>query len=410
MKVLIVDDDPDALYLLESVLKPAGFEVCTAEHGKQALDCLAEQNIDLIVSDILMPVMDGYQLLQICKQHERYRQIPFVIYSSIYTKDDDKVFAEKLGAARFLVKPQDQVELLIVVAGLMNEARGAGAVGTQPATCADDVYLREYNQRLVQKLEKTTSELDQTNRHLEQVLSDVRRLSAALLHSREDERNKMTYLLHEDLGQLLAVLSIHANRMIQQCGDKDFLASASTAMQIEELSKLLTGNLRSGLNNLKSGYYEQFGLKLSLQELCHSWQQVAHIAINLSVQDREDQWPEALKASAFHLIKDAMTNTVRHAKASEIRLSVGEVNGSLHINIEDNGCGFDEGAITPGLGLVAMRERTLAAHGCFTLRSSPGKGTTITIQLPLEPVPEEGRDHDAACPEAASPDAIGGIQ
>ncbi|NNE31923.1 MAG: response regulator, partial [Winogradskyella sp.] len=109
--VLIVDDIYENLYLLKVILEEAGYNVIEAKDGKEGLTKLGKHAVDAIVSDILMPVMDGYMFCQTCKKMEEFRDIPFLFYTSTYTEKLDEDFAIKLGADHFLRKPQDQEKI-----------------------------------------------------------------------------------------------------------------------------------------------------------------------------------------------------------------------------------------------------------------------------------------------------------
>lgn len=104
-RVLIVDDKPENQYLLHTILHSKGCVVVEARHGAEALVKARQTPPDLIISDLLMPVMDGYTLLRHWKSDERLKQIPFVVYTATYTEPKDEKLAMDLGADAFIIKP-----------------------------------------------------------------------------------------------------------------------------------------------------------------------------------------------------------------------------------------------------------------------------------------------------------------
>ncbi len=173
MNILIVDDNQANRYLLETLLPASGYRVRSASDGTEALERLSEQAFDLVVSDILMPRMDGFQLCRAVKGDNRYRQIPFVFYTATYTDPRDEAFALSLGAARFIVKPQEP-EIFI---GILREAikeRVAGKLASPQEPPADDaVYLKEYNASLVRKLEDKMLQLESQKERYRVTLASI---------------------------------------------------------------------------------------------------------------------------------------------------------------------------------------------------------------------------------------------
>jgi PAS domain S-box-containing protein len=174
-KVLIVDDNGANLYLLKSLLEEEGFAVVEAENGQEALDKAHADPPDLIVSDILMPVMDGYLLCRHCKEDEQLRQIPFVFYTATYTEPKDEKFALSLGADRFILKPQEPETLIQIIKEIWEERSAAGPVAPKPLG-EEMEFFRQYNEILFRKLEKKMLDLETANRKLK-CLEEQYRLS-----------------------------------------------------------------------------------------------------------------------------------------------------------------------------------------------------------------------------------------
>jgi PAS domain S-box-containing protein len=166
-KVLIVDDNSTNLYMLKSILEEERLDVIAAENGKEALERALADPPDLIVSDILMPVMDGYTLCRQCKSDEHLKQIPFIFYTATYTEPKDEMFALSLGADRFILKPQEPEILLNL---LKEYIEGGNPVKLAPPKPLGDEmeFFRGHNEILFRKLEKKMLDLEIANQQLKE--------------------------------------------------------------------------------------------------------------------------------------------------------------------------------------------------------------------------------------------------
>lgn len=191
MHILVVDDDAPSRYLLESVLTARGHEVSTASNGDEALDVALLKPLDLVISDILMPGMDGYRLCIEWQRDPQLSGVPFVFFSATYTEDADEAFALSLGADAFLRKPMETHELVHAIESIK---RRSATRGRKPTADSEDVgVLREYNDRLVSKLEKKVAQLQACNHALEnaiELLTDEVAVKDTLIVRLNEELNR----------------------------------------------------------------------------------------------------------------------------------------------------------------------------------------------------------------------------
>ncbi|MDZ4654846.1 MAG: response regulator [Coriobacteriia bacterium] len=183
MHVLLVDDEPSSRYLMTTVFEARNHTVQTAQDGEEALDLAHQSPPDAIVTDILMPRMDGYQLCMAWHDDTVLSGVPFIFYSATYVDDADEDFAMTLGADAFLRKPQDATDVVLAVEDLVRSG-ASRRFKTRPSGAPEEEILRKYNARLIEKLEKKAAELRLANENLAtaiRLLSDEIEVKDALI-------------------------------------------------------------------------------------------------------------------------------------------------------------------------------------------------------------------------------------
>jgi len=160
VKVLVVEDNEDSRNLLMKQLRAYGHEVTATANGAEALEQALAQPPDIIVSDILMPKMDGYQLCYEWKQNDRLRDIPFIFYTATYTSDEDEKFALSLGANTFIRKPAEPDAFVQILSQVFEKAKSGLLPPPEVAPLEPSLYLTEYNKRLVTKLDEKVAQLE----------------------------------------------------------------------------------------------------------------------------------------------------------------------------------------------------------------------------------------------------------
>lgn len=172
MKILVADDDADALSALRAVLEAEGYDVLTAMDGKQALATALSEQPSLLITDVLMPSMDGLQLMTAMQQHERLMRIPVIFYSGSYLDERDKERARRLGVARFLQKPISPAEVITGIRSVLEEQPSPART---PSAVVDDqtTQIKQYNETLIKKLKSNAIKLDQALISLEAIMDGI---------------------------------------------------------------------------------------------------------------------------------------------------------------------------------------------------------------------------------------------
>jgi CheY-like chemotaxis protein len=203
MRVLNIDDNDENRYMVETLLTASGYEVVSAVNGAEGLEQLQSGGIDLIISDILMPVMDGFHLCRRVKADDKLKTIPFIFYTATYTGPQDEAFAMKVGADKFLQKPCEPDLFLQAVQDLL-AAGGKGDIASyEGPPIPEKEALTLYNERLVRKLEKKMLELENevlARQQTEQTLRQSEKKYRSLYNSIRD-----------------AILVVEMNRSILDC-------------------------------------------------------------------------------------------------------------------------------------------------------------------------------------------------
>ena len=183
--ILIVEDVPNVLELLEVTLRFKGYAVLTARNGEEALEVIAQQRPVLIITDILMPKMDGYAFVQKLRLNQNTRAIPVVFLSATYVTPEDKDFALSLGAARFMEKPIDTEDFLLTVAELVTQPL------TQPQPLDMERFYNGYRTRLENKLRHKNTQITRAERLLPTLPHDQRPAFEALLQQSMRDRDEI---------------------------------------------------------------------------------------------------------------------------------------------------------------------------------------------------------------------------
>ncbi len=235
--------------------------------------------------------------------------------------------------------------------------------------------------------------LEEAHKELQEREQVLRALSNTMAEERADERLQIAGYLHDDLAQVLFRLSIQVDvaRKLLEKGD---IPEVGTQLEkIRESKQETSDRIRALIRDLHRSPLGARGLAESLESFTDEVGRDSGIAFHRDVQDIDLPAPIALLV--FHIAREGVMNALKHAKATDVWISVREVEDQIELELADNGVGFDTTAPGPEghFGMAMIRERAQVGGGSCDVESQPGQGTTITVRFPvalLQPAGEGG--------------------
>lgn len=167
--ILVVEDVPNVLELLEVTLRFKGYHVVSAHNGEEGLEKVESVKPVLIITDILMPKMDGYAFVHNLRMNPETRKVPVIFLSATYVTPEDKAFALSLGATRFVEKPIDTEDFLLTIAEILTNG-----VPTTPEPLTSRDFYNGYRDRLEHKLRHKNTQINRTERLLPTLADEQR--------------------------------------------------------------------------------------------------------------------------------------------------------------------------------------------------------------------------------------------
>jgi signal transduction histidine kinase len=415
MKVLIVDDRMANRRLLRVQLEADGHHVVDAADGMAAMEKLVAEPIDAIISDILMPRMDGYRLCHEVRNDARYRDLPFVFYTATYTSPADEKLARDLGADRYLRKPASAG----VILRALTEAAAVPARQQPALQLTESDVLREYSERLVNKLEEKNEELESSKQELQRLLVELRRTQqAAMQQERLHALGQMASGIVHDISNAMSPVVLYVDSVLQQeralsSVGRGQLATVQLAVAgvTETISRLREFCRPSEPPLLLTSVALNSVIEQAIELTRVRWDHTIHKR-DANVQLRVDlatQLPDVL--GTHHEIRDAVMNLIFNAVDAmpgggtivlRTRPSGDPTEGArdserILVEVSDSGEGMSEetkrrclepffttkGELGTGLGLAMVFGMAQRHRAEIEIQSELGKGTTVRIWFPV---------------------------
>ncbi len=404
-KILYVDDLEQNRYLLRTILTAAGYELLEASNGVEALELARRERPDLILSDILMPQMDGFTLCREWQRDESLRAIPFVFYTATYTDPRDEALALSLGAARFIVKPVENGEFLAILNEVLAAyQQGQLALG-QPSIAEETVFYRLYNEALIRKLEDKMLALEQSNRALRESEERLLRLSSGVAH---ELRNPLG-VIHNAVYYLNQVLTPNEGASPPHFRAKEYLnlLDRETNAAVAIAANLLYYTTASQPDPRPVPVAE------ALRRVLERFPAPENIRLRLDLPPdlppvRAD--PDHLEQILVNLLLNAYQAMPEGGQCSVISRQCSEdtehcppnTEHCLLITVQDTGAGIPPENIGQifeplfstkphgiGLGLAVSKKLAELNGGRIEVKSEMGKGSAFTVIVPAVPAAQE---------------------
>ncbi len=255
-------------------------------------------------------------------------------------------------------------------------------------TLAKQASIVIYHSQLYEETKSLAEKLEVGGEH-------IRALASGLIRARDEEARRIANILHDESGQILAMVYISLDELAKGLSDSD----RERVQRIKNLLDEIENRLRDLSHNLHPALLDHLGLAPSLENLAAQISKRSGIQTMIHSQ-LNGRLPPPLELTLYRVLQEAISNAVRHSRGKTIRVRLLENNGLVQCAIQDDGIGFQSASLahgskpmTRGLGIPGMRERIEAIGGTFQILSSPGEGTKLYLSIPLE------KPNDAANPD-----------
>lgn len=219
----------------------------------------------------------------------------------------------------------------------------------------------------------------------------LRRLPTLIREAQEAERRRVARELHDSVIQILSSVKFRLQAIEEKLATSDEAIWRDTLKAKAHLEKAI-GEVRRISRNLRPSELDDLGLAPALRSLCSEFGERTGMIVNLTINRLPQAIPDDIELNLYRIIQEALGNIEKHSRATKVSLRLTRQATKLCAAIADNGCGFDPLAPRTrrskpgGMGLVDMRERAALLGGHWQLRSTPGSGTEITVEMPLKTI------------------------
>lgn len=353
--ILLVDDEPVNLEVLSTHLSPP-YRLVTCSLASQALDALeAGLKPDLVITDVMMPGLNGYELTRRIRQTYGEADLPILMLTAKSLPED---LAEGFGSGAndYLTKPVSKRELL--------------------ARVKLHLKVTVLNRSLEEEVRGRTAELEQRNRELQFSIQETMEALEEIVAL--EERNRIAHEIHDTVGHTLTatIMQLEATKRLLAVDGERAMEKLSAAQ----------GLVRNGLDQIRSVVRMlkedavRTDLRESLTALIAETEDVTGVVIDYDISPLPEL-PPLYRKVVFHALQEGLTNGLRHGRGYRFQFRLEVVGDHLHFSLNNDGAPYEDAPF--GFGLSAMKERVEHLGGSLRVEASPGWGCALQIRLPV---------------------------
>lgn len=352
MNILLVDDQPGKLLTYEAMLSELGENLIVAHSGIEALEQLLKHDVALVLMDVSMPGMDGFETAEMIHQHPRFHNTPIIFASGIHITDFDKMKGYEHGAVDYVLVPISPPLLRAKV-------------------------------RVFADLHRKTRQLEVLN--------------ARITTLQEEERRRIARELHDSVGQLLAGISMNITLVQTEIGK----LSPDAARRVAENGSMIqevTKQIRTISYLLHPPLLEEAGLASAVRCYVDGFSRRSKVDTDLQILSYLVRLPREVELSIFRVIQECLTNIHRHSESPTATIRIAQEEARLRVDVEDCGKGIPlekladlESSTQSGVGLRGIKERLRLLGGTLEIHSQGG--TRITAIVPFAPDQASAETH-----------------
>jgi signal transduction histidine kinase len=342
LNILLVDDQPAKLLSYGVILRELGDNLIRASSGREALEKLLKSDIAIVITDVSMPGIGGFDLADMMHQHPRFQNTPIIFVSAVCLSDLDRLKGYRLGAVDYISVP--------IVPELLR------------------AKIRVF------------ADLHRKTRQLELLNTELCRISNRLMGAQDEERRRIARELHDGLGQELAAARMILDQIFGQ-------TSPQQANDLRQIIDHATEHVRNLSHLLHPPLLDEVGLFAALRCYLDGFTKRSRIRTALEVRPANmARLAPELEMAMFRIVQEALTNVFRHSAARNVSITIVQRSHELVLIVNDDGKGIDA-EITKlrpdrlGVGIAGMQQRAKDLGGEFRVANG-NPGTVLEVIVP----------------------------